>query len=136
MSLNSLKPKLNFQIRLINPETEYVQKLSADLFSEDFDVMLEAPAWKLQLEPALIIDALHMFTAVFVDRQKSSAVRIIAENKNSLQCSEPGSWEHGLSIVNLLKSVSITHPTIYFLNISHRKISSAKKIIQHGLTGI
>ncbi|CAG9860598.1 unnamed protein product [Phyllotreta striolata] len=89
-------------IRLVNPDSEYVQKVSSDLLSENLN-FLESPAWKIRLEQALTIDAVNMLAAVVIDRQKSSDVRIIT-NKNSLLCAEPDSWEHGLSIVNLLKS--------------------------------
>nr|APC94261.1 ionotropic receptor 7 [Pyrrhalta maculicollis] len=90
-------------VRLVNPEKEYTQTIAQEFFSED-TTFLEVSAWKLTLETALVIDAMSMFTKVFIDRQKSSSIRIIMENNNSLPCDDTNSWEHGFSLVNMMKS--------------------------------
>ncbi|XP_057655882.1 glutamate receptor ionotropic, kainate 2-like [Diorhabda carinulata] len=90
-------------IRLVDPEKEYTQKIAQEFFSKDTD-LLELSAWKLTSETALVIDAMTMFTNSFIDRQKSSTIRIVAENNNSLQCDDTNSWEHGFSLVNMMKS--------------------------------
>ncbi|XP_074025580.1 glutamate receptor ionotropic, kainate 2 isoform X1 [Leptinotarsa decemlineata] len=87
-------------IRIINPGNEYVQKVSEELYPDDYT----AP-WKLRMEPALIIDAMQMFAEIFNHRQNLSPVPIV-ENSNSLPCYESDSWEHGYSVVNMLKTSS------------------------------
>ncbi|XP_072382958.1 glutamate receptor ionotropic, kainate 1-like isoform X2 [Diabrotica undecimpunctata] len=89
-------------IRLINPYKDDVQKTTQEYFKEDTDI-LKASAWKLRLETALVIDALHMLTEVFKERQKTSSLRILVNN-NSFPCSEASSWEHGYSILNMIRT--------------------------------
>ncbi|XP_050501476.1 glutamate receptor ionotropic, kainate 1-like isoform X3 [Diabrotica virgifera virgifera] len=89
-------------IRLINPYKDYVQTTTQEYFKEDIDIF-KASGWKLRLETALVIDALHMFTEVFKERQKTSSVRIMMNN-NSFPCSESSSWEHGYSILNMIRT--------------------------------
>lgn len=63
-------------------------------------------AWKLRVEPALLIDAVHMLSNALNDRQKQSSVPLINGN-NSFSCDDARSWEHGYSVVNILKTVSL-----------------------------
>ncbi|CAG9769593.1 unnamed protein product [Ceutorhynchus assimilis] len=103
-------------IRLINPESQYVQNISMQLFS-DIDTPLDSieAAFKLETETALIFDAVHMF---------SENLRKFKEPPVSLDCEQPDSWEFGYSLVNLLKTSNYKGLTgnIEFNNEGHRSV--------------
>ncbi|KAG5882513.1 hypothetical protein JTB14_033314 [Gonioctena quinquepunctata] len=88
-------------IRMINPNEEYVRTMSRELYPED-----EFTAgWKLRIETALIIDSANMFSKILNNRQRMSPTAIV-KNSNRLPCNESVSWEHGYSVVNMLKTSS------------------------------
>lgn len=91
---------------MIHPESEYVERISDELFSDDPEVA-GLGAWKLKTQSALLIDAVHMFASAFNDREKQSSVPLV-NGSNSLSCQDTRSWEHGFSVVNMLKTVSFT----------------------------
>ncbi|KAJ8944593.1 hypothetical protein NQ318_006007 [Aromia moschata] len=93
-------------IRLVNPEREFVQKVSRELYADDDSVFPELVAWYLSSETALLIDAVHMFSTALNDRKKQSSVPIV-NNNNILQCNGSDSWEHGYSVINLLRTMLI-----------------------------
>lgn len=78
--------------------------MSEELFADEAEVSGLA-AWKLRTEPALLIDAVRMFSNALNDRRKQSSVPLV-NGSNSLSCQESNSWEHGFSVVNILKTVS------------------------------
>nr|QUP79591.1 ionotropic receptor 5 [Monochamus saltuarius] len=91
-------------IRIVDPDKDLVQKISQELFADE-NTLPEIVAWNLRSEAALIIDAVHMFSTVLNDIKKQSSLPII-NNENSLHCNDTNSWEHGYTIVNLLKTSS------------------------------
>ncbi|CAH1176212.1 unnamed protein product [Phaedon cochleariae] len=86
-------------IRIIDPNAENTQIISTDLFAGSE----LAAAWKIRTETALIIDAVFMFLKTLNERQKLSPVSIIKDN-HRFSCSKFSSWEHGLSVINMLKT--------------------------------
>lgn len=90
-----------FQLRLINPESEYVQKISELLYEDDSGLA----AWTLRTESALLVDAVNMFSRALNDRRKLSSVPLVSES-NRFICETTNSWEHGYSVVNSMKTVS------------------------------
>ncbi|KAJ8927384.1 hypothetical protein NQ314_020159 [Rhamnusium bicolor] len=78
---------------------------SSELYADDDSILPELGAWNLRTETALIIDAVHMFSTALNDRKKQSSLPIV-NNNNMLRCNATDSWEHGYSVVNLLKSSS------------------------------
>ncbi|XP_066246537.1 glutamate receptor ionotropic, kainate 2-like [Euwallacea similis] len=87
-------------IRLINPDSTYVQEVSKDLISNtdptDEPVQI---ASKLETEAAFMFDAVHMF---YETLKKLS----IATPPPTLDCDQANSWEFGYSFVNILKASS------------------------------
>nr|UTN00859.1 ionotropic receptor [Semanotus bifasciatus] len=92
-------------IRLVNPEKEYVQTISREFFSDSDSIYPELAAWHLGTETALLIDAVHMFSSALNYRKKESSLPIVSGN-DALQCNSSNSWEHGYSVINLLKTSS------------------------------
>ncbi|VEN33465.1 unnamed protein product [Callosobruchus maculatus] len=105
-------------IRLINPEKKLVQQVARELFSqsqadeeaeEGTNIAEELPdlflAMQMRTETALIVDAVNMFANTLNERKKESSVPVVNNSTHSFPCEEVNSWEHGLSVVNMLKSV-------------------------------
>nr|CAI5834720.1 unnamed protein product [Callosobruchus analis] len=109
------------QIRLVNPEKKLVQQIARELLSqshsqtdneveEGSNVVEELPdlflAMQMRTETALVIDAVNMFANTLNERKKESSVPVVNNSTHSFPCDVVNSWEHGLSVVNMLKSSS------------------------------
>nr|CAH7717520.1 unnamed protein product [Callosobruchus chinensis] len=104
-------------IRLVNPEKKLVQQVARELFSQaqadeetedGSNITEELPdlflAMQMRTETALVVDAVNMFANTLNERKKESSVPVVNNNTHSFPCEEVNSWEHGLSVVNMLKS--------------------------------
>ncbi|KAL1491605.1 hypothetical protein ABEB36_012177 [Hypothenemus hampei] len=101
-------------IRIINPDSEYVQSIASILFPE-FDAFQSGS--KLESETALIYDAVQMFSEII---QKVA----LSDSVLSLDCYSTSSWELGYTLVNLLKTSSYKGLTghIEFNNEGYRNV--------------
>ncbi|XP_030749785.1 glutamate receptor ionotropic, kainate 2-like [Sitophilus oryzae] len=89
-------------IRLVNPDSAYVQEISQTIFEPEDE--LEDPSVttsRLEIETALTYDAVHMFSDIL-----SKMEEYHPPYGASLDCYQPDSWELGYSVVNLLKTSS------------------------------
>lgn len=84
-------------VRLIDPEDPIVEHI----------VWKHQNVWdlddssKLQVEPALMYDAVQMFAQAFKQLKNATKVDV-----KELQCNGNERWEHGLSLSNFMRSVS------------------------------
>ncbi|CAH0558938.1 unnamed protein product [Brassicogethes aeneus] len=84
-------------IRIVNPDSEYVQKISSEMYAEDKSIMF-MQSWKLKTESALIIDAVNMLSKAFMEiNEESLAI-------GNIQCNSTESWAFGYSLINLVKT--------------------------------
>lgn len=89
---------MNFTgIRMIDPDNEKVQ----ELYNGVADLGLSA-ANELRVEHALMFDAVHLFAHAF--KQLSEAIE---GDVKQLACNASENWEHGISLSNFMRSVSI-----------------------------
>ncbi|XP_076267436.1 glutamate receptor ionotropic, kainate 3-like [Rhynchophorus ferrugineus] len=85
-------------IRMINPDSAYVQEISKEIFADQVDEDPSQTASRLETETALIFDAVYMFTDII------SKMADIETFGVPLDCYQSDSWVHGYSIVNFLKT--------------------------------
>lgn len=62
-------------------------------------------AWQLRTEQALIVDAIDMYAKALFEIMHNEDIVTSAINNKNLDCEASGSWEQGLSIINLMKTV-------------------------------
>ncbi|KYB25025.1 hypothetical protein TcasGA2_TC031399 [Tribolium castaneum] len=87
-------------MRFIDPDSDEIQNLGLTLYRNDFTNtefgFIEA--WKVNLEMALIIDAVTMFGEVLNRLPKDFAIP-------SIDCASDKAWTYGTTLTNLVKSV-------------------------------
>jgi hypothetical protein len=91
-----------FQMRFINPDTQQIRTMGFELYKNEInkDIHLSfIAAWKLQLETALIFDAVTMFGEALSNLPKNFASPI-------LDCHSAQTWMYGTTLINLIKGVS------------------------------
>lgn len=91
----------------MNPVDRNVRKISTELQKLKLQsrpnlVGFNHPENNFKVDTALIYDAIRLFAEAL--QQLSVSKRLEAKN---LLCNESKSWEHGYSIINYMKTVSI-----------------------------
>lgn len=89
-------------IRFINPESEVLRSVAFDIYDQNPSYDQYIVGWKIQLEVALIYDAMLMLAEAI------TTTPIV--QPESLNCSDNvGGWKSGQTVVNIMKSVSLEH---------------------------
>lgn len=91
---------MNFTgVRMLDPEQDYVKSIYKNFLTNVKG--LESPS-DIRIEVALMFDAMQLFAKAF--KQLKDAVK---GDVRSLPCNGTLSWEHGLSLNNFFRLVSI-----------------------------
>lgn len=116
---------MNFTgVRLIDPGNPLVSSI---VETHKYEWGLNDPS-QLRVEPALMYDAVQLFARAF-----SRLRYTIKANVKALPCNSGVSWEHGFSLNNFMRVVSLTVPIVlkieknfYFLGRIRKRFSSIK----------
>lgn len=77
--------------------------LRQQLGKHDDDTSINLAAWQLSLDTALTMDAILLFAHALSELEMTNRFAI-----KPLNCSSTDNWERGLSVINFMKTVSMS----------------------------